>query len=127
MLDVDLDLNIGVVIEATLKCDAATAPNTTAGLLVRGAAGDTSFLFDCSSQQMVVGKTQWDRTPGFSAEEMAALKVRLLLRSTPTGTKGMAEFCELFRSSQSSNQSDFHQALSTTDAVCLPDPFIRCE
>ena len=86
MLDVELDLAKGVVVEATLQCSS----NTTAGLVVRGASGDTAFLVDCDRQHFLVGSTVWDRSPGFDSNE--ALHLRLLLRSTPTGVVGMSEF-----------------------------------
>ena len=86
MLDVELDLAKGVVVEATLQCSS----NTTAGLVVRGPSGDTAFLVDCDRQHFLVGSTVWDRSPGFASNE--ALHLRLLLRSTPTGVVGMSEF-----------------------------------
>ena len=86
MLDAELDLAKGVVVEATLQCSS----NTTAGLVVRGPSGDTAFLVDCDRQHFLVGSTVWDRSPGFASNE--ALHLRLLLRSTPTGVVGMSEF-----------------------------------
>ena len=57
---------------------------------MRGPHGDTEHLWDCTKQQFVIGGHIFDRQLGFAGGE--PLHLRLLLRSTPTGAKGMTEF-----------------------------------
>ena len=70
----DLNLAVGAVVEATMSC---ASPNTTGGFVV-GAAGSataagTAFLWDCGSQQFMIGANTagsfkpaavYDRKPG---------------------------------------------------------------
>ena len=88
VFDVDVDLTIGVVVEATLSCP--NQGNVTAGLLVRGTA-QAAFLWNCASQTFLLpGGFRIDRQPGFVKGVPIALK--LLVRTTPDGETGMAEF-----------------------------------
>ena len=82
-----VDLTIGVVIEATLTC----ANSTTAGLLVRGTGTEATFVWDCASQTFhLPGGLTIDRNTSFPQGQPIELK--MLLRSTPDGETGMAEF-----------------------------------
>ena len=65
LFDVEVDLTVGVVIEATLSCASA---NTTAGFWVRGSSDDSTFVWNCATQTFTVGGDQpIDRKPGFAA------------------------------------------------------------
>jgi hypothetical protein len=99
VLSTQVDVVVGVVLEATLSCAGA---NTTAGFFV-GSAGatnsGTAFVFDCTSQVFQIGSVSsgsmfepaatFDRKPGFVAGRDVSL--RLLLRASSSGA-GMAEF-----------------------------------
>ena len=88
VFDTDVDLAVGAVVEATLSCPSHG--NVTAGLLVRGAA-QAAFLWNCDSQTFLLpGGLTIDRKPGFTQGAPIALK--LLVRTTPDGETGMAEF-----------------------------------
>lgn len=88
VFDMDVDLTVGAVVEATLSCPSHG--NLTAGLLVRGTA-QAAFLWNCASQVFVLpGGLTIDRKPGFTQGAPIALK--LLVRTTPDGETGMAEF-----------------------------------
>ncbi len=87
VFDMDVDLTVGAVVEATLSCEGH---NVTAGLLVRGNAQAT-FLWNCASQTFLLpGGFAIDRKVGFARGAPIALK--LLVRATPDGQTGMAEF-----------------------------------
>ena len=94
----DLDLAVGVVVEASMSCESAG----TAGFLVGGAgsstATGTAFVWDCASQRFLIGVVQAgqfkasstiDRKPGFPAS--ADVQLRLLARNS-VGGLGMVEF-----------------------------------
>jgi len=87
LFDVEFDLTVGVVIEATLSC---ANTSTSAGFWVHGNDGDTTFVWNCATQTFTVGGNPIDRKPGLPAGPAVALK--MLLRSTPNGKRGMAEF-----------------------------------
>jgi hypothetical protein len=98
VFDMDVDLTVGAVIEATLSCPSQVnnltgsgkTANLTAGLLVRGKAQAT-FLWNCASQTFILpGGLTIDRKPGFT--EGAPIALKLLVRATPDGETGMAEF-----------------------------------
>ena len=80
LFDVEIDLTVGVAMEATLSCANAS---TSAGFLVHGSSGETSFVFNCATQTFTVGGGQpIDRKPGFAAG--AAVKLLMLLvRNAP--------------------------------------------
>tara|TARA_B110000208_G_scaffold156643_1_gene190041 strand:+ start:210 stop:626 length:417 start_codon:yes stop_codon:yes gene_type:complete len=84
---VEVDLTVGVVIEATLSC---THASTSAGFWVHGSKDDAFFVWNCATQTFTVGGQSIDRQPGFVAGTAVALK--MLLRTTPNGERGMAEF-----------------------------------
>lgn len=89
VLDVVLDLTVGVVVEATLSCAART--NTTAGLLVSGSATNGTFVWNCATQTFsLLGGQPIDRKLAFPPGAPVALK--MLLRTTPDGETCMAEF-----------------------------------
>jgi hypothetical protein len=80
LFDVEVDLTVGLVMEAALSCGNAS---TSAGFLVHGSSGQTSFLFNCASQTFTVGGGQpIDRKPGFAVGAAVALKM-LLVRHCP--------------------------------------------
>jgi hypothetical protein len=80
LFDVEVDLTVGVVIEATLSC---ANPSTSAGFLVNGNSGETTFLWNCAAQTFTVGGgSPIDRKPGFAAGAAVALKM-LLVRPRP--------------------------------------------
>lgn len=88
VFDTGVDLTVGAVVEATLSCPSRG--NVTAGLLVRGSA-QAAFLWNCASQTFLLpGGLTIDRKPGFTKGTPIALK--LLVRTTPDGETGMAEF-----------------------------------
>jgi len=87
LFDLEVDLTVGVVIEATLSCANSS---TSAGFWVHGSNDDATFVWNCGTQTFTVGGSQIDRKPGFAAGAPIALK--MLLRSTPNGRRGMAEF-----------------------------------
>ena len=86
LFDVEVDLTVGVVIEATLSC---THASTSAGFWVHDSK-DAFFVWNCATQTFTVGGQSIDRQPGFAAGAAVALK--MLLRTTPNGERGMAEF-----------------------------------
>ena len=80
LFDVEVDLTVGVVIEAALSCANAS---TSAGFLVHGSSGDTTFVFNCAAQTFTVGGGQpIDRKLSFAAGAAVALKM-LLVRPRP--------------------------------------------
>jgi hypothetical protein len=87
LFDLEVDLTVGVVIEATLSCANSS---TSAGLWVHGSGDDATFVWNCATETFTVGGSQIDRKPGFAAGATIALK--MLLRTTPNGLRGMAEF-----------------------------------
>ena len=87
LYDVEVDLTVGVIIEATLLCANVS---TSAGFLVNGSSGETAFLWNCAAQTFTIGGSHIDRKPGFDVGAAVALK--MLLRTTPNGERGMAEF-----------------------------------
>ena len=90
LLDVALDLTIGVVIEATLSC-ANVRANATAGLLISGSGANATFVWNCAAQTFsLLGGPPIDRKLNFPAGASVALK--MLLRTTPDGETGMAKF-----------------------------------
>jgi hypothetical protein len=87
LFDVEFDLTVGVVIEATLSCANAS---TSAGFWVHGSSDDAIFVWNCATKTFTVGGRAIDRKPDFAAGAAVALK--MLLRTTPNGERGMAEF-----------------------------------
>ena len=87
LFDLEVDLTVGVVIEAALSCANSS---TSAGFWVHGGSDDTTFVWNCATGTFTVGGSQIDRKPGFAAGATIALK--MLLRTTPNGLRGMAEF-----------------------------------
>lgn len=51
LLDVEVDLTVGVVIEATLSCANSS---TSAGFWVHGSSDDATFVWNCASQTFTV-------------------------------------------------------------------------
>ena len=87
LFDVEVDLTVGVVIEATLSCANAS---TSAGFWVHGSSDDATFVWNCATKTFTVGGKLIDRKPDFPAGAVVALK--MLLRTTPNGKRGMVEF-----------------------------------
>ena len=94
----DLDLAVGVVVEASMSCDSASTAGFLVGAVGSSTASGTAFVWDCSTQRFVVGEVQGgqfkasstiDRKPGFQAK--ADVQLRLLARNS-VGGLGMVEF-----------------------------------
>eukprot|EP01047_Picozoa_sp_COSAG01_P054894 COSAG01_NODE_6050_length_3880_cov_4.660970_5_plen_450_part_01 len=86
MLDVPIDLTVGVVVEASLSCD--TQKNSTiSGFAVQGSSGSAQFLWNCATQVFQGTAGTINRATDFPAD--APIELKLLLRTTPDGDIGM--------------------------------------
>ena len=80
LFDVEIDLTVGVVIEATMSCANAS---TSAGLWIPSsvpgpAFPDTLFLWNCATQTFSLGGNPIDRQTGFATGADVALKMLLV-------------------------------------------------